>query len=475
MTPDPSREWYVYFKEQEMGPLTETVLQNKVADGELDNTAFVFTEGMSDWTALDEVEFLTQISQSQGVVETRSPDAEPLRVVETSRDSLKVEKVGKETLSSIPADTLSSLEQKLDSDVQKNKASRKPMMLRWMLIGFVMLLLVGLLLDYSKMIPQLKNEESPASTTAPTDSPNGDAAGSTTNKAKPSDLDVIWAELSSLRLSQDRQGPPFRLSSVLLSPDRPIITGAVSSLIKTDRIQLVVYPDLARSLMERPRLWWFDASLVDGYFVIGPLNIEGAPLPPGSYKVMAQSMGKYMGTVSFEVGNFPTGPDLDVQMKGLQNQRAMAAAEELKVLEGLFRDFDALYESLRRDVVRFAIRGGARRAAWTKAMQAWTVAFSRTFGQLSDQSALTFYPELRTRLDSLAKELVKVQGLMDFYSQNGRAGFEKRAGRRYTEIWNSLQKDRDFLKSEFLAQASQTQTEATLDEDRLKTRLLEKR
>ncbi|MEO5668646.1 MAG: DUF4339 domain-containing protein [Bdellovibrionota bacterium] len=471
MTPDPSREWYVYFKEQEMGPLTETDLLSKVEVGELDNSAFVFTEGMADWTALEEIDFLTQISQSQsqGVVETRSADSEPNRTQEASREGLYVEKVGVDTLAP-PPEALSPLEEKLDSEKKSRQDKRRPTMLRWILVGFVFLLAFGLLLDYAKMIPQLKSTSDVA---AKNETPSAQTAPSKTKK--PADLDVIWAELSSLRLSQDRQGAPFRLSTVLLSPDRPILTGAVSALINTDRIQVVVYPDLTRSLMETPRVWWFDVALVDGYFAVGPLNIEGRPLPVGTYKFMAQALGKYIGTVSFTVGSFPSGPDLEVQMKGLQNQRAMISGQELKVLEGLFRDFDALYESLRTDVVRYAIRGAPRRAAWTKAMKPWTESFSRTFAQLSDQSAITFYPELRNRMESLAKELVKVEGLMEFYSLNGRAGFEKRAGRRYTEIWNSLQKDRDFLKSEFLAQASQVQTEASLDEDQLKARLLEKR
>jgi len=469
MTPDPSREWYVYFKEQEMGPLTETALQTKVAEGELDSSAFVFTEGMSDWTALDEIEFLTQISQSEGVVETRSPDVEPLRAAESSREIFKVEKLGAENFTS--PDSPSSLEQKLDASVVAKKASRRPMIIRWALIACVLLFVAGLLMDYAKMVPQLKSE----ATDAPAAEQAANKTAPTPSKSKPDDLDVIWSELGSLRISQDRQGPPFRLSSVLLSPDRPILTGAVSSLINTDTIHVVVYPDLSRSLMETPRVWWFNVNLVDGYFAIGPFSVEGRPLPAGTYKLMVQTLGKYLGTVSFEVGSYPSGPDLEVQMKGLQNQRAMASAVELKALEALFRDFDALYESLRQNVTSLAIRGAPRRVAWIRAMKPWSQSFSKTSAQLYDQSALTFYPELRTRLNTFSKELVKVQGLMDFYSQNGRAGFERRAGRRYTEIWNSLQRDRDYLKSEFLAQANQTQTNASLDEEQLKTRLLEKR
>jgi hypothetical protein len=487
MTPDPTREWYVYFKEQEMGPLTESDLQTKVSQGELDSSAFVFTEGMSDWTALDEVSVLSnggaqspasQKVKAKGVVETRhsEPDPETVRSVqapapasEPARSSMKVETVGK---GGFEENDVSTLERKLDSDKQKREASKRPLILRWLLIGCFVVLALAFVLDYSKMIPQLGGGTEPAPATAPVANPQNAA---TAPQAKSNELDVIWSELSFVRLSQDRQGPPFRISSVLLSPDRPVLMGSISGLIKTDKIHLVIYPDLARSLLETPRVWWFDVQPVDGFFAVGPLNIDGRALPAGTYKVMAQALGKYLGAVSFEVGKFPTGPELEVAMKSLQNTRAMASSEELKKLEALFRDFDALYESLRENVVANAIKGAPRRAAWTRAMGPWTTSFQKTFASLSDQSALTYYPELRSRLDSLAKELVKVQGLMDFYSTNGRAGFEKRAGRRYSEIWNALQADRDFLKSEFLSQASQTQTEARLNEDQLKARLLEKR
>jgi hypothetical protein len=476
MTPDPSREWYVYFKEQEMGPLSETDLQSKVSVGELDSSAFVFTEGMSDWASIDEVEVLTQISQSQGVVETRTPDAEPIKVgTETSHANVKVEQVGrefeKETITETNAEAdveISPLEARLDAGLQNEKKSRRPLVLRWLLIGFVLLFLVGVLLDYAKIFPPIVPRTADPNTRFQ-EGPRPDL------EAAPTPTDLMWAELSSLRLSRDRQGAPFRISSVLLSPERPIITGSVSSLIETDRIHLVVYPEVSRSLMERPRVWWFDLPLVDGYFAAGPFSIGGGPLPPGTYKVMAQTMGKFLGVVSFEVGSYPTGPDLEVELKGLQNQRAMASAEELKVLEALFSEFDALYEALRRDTVRYAIRGEARRAAWSKAMQPWTETFSKTYHQLSEQSAVTYYPDLRSRLDTFAKELVKIQGLMDFYSERGRVGFEKRAGRRYNEVWNSLQKDRDLLKSEVLAQANQTQVSVSLDEEQIKARLLEKR
>jgi hypothetical protein len=368
----------------------------------------------------------------------------------------------------------SDLEKRLDADAAARKASRKPQLLRWLLMGFVMLFLVGVLLDYAELLPTGSKDS--ASDTSSAESPvTPNTAVKKDASAPQGQLDVLWSELVALRTSRDLQGAPFRISSVLLSPDRPVITGAVSPLIETDKIHIVVYPDLSRTLMDRPRVWWFDENLADGFFSVGPLSLEGRPLPAGTYRVMAQSLGKYLGTVSFEVGHFPSGPELEVQMKALQNERAMASGEEFKQLETRFRDLDALYESLRSDVVRYAIRGASSRSVWRKSMHAWTSAFTKTYQAFSNQNALTYYPDLRARLETFSKELLKTQGLMDLYSEKGRAVFERRAGRRYTELWSSLQKDRDALKSEFLLQANQTQTEASLNEEMIKARLLERK
>ncbi len=58
MTPDPGRQWYVYFNETELGPFLETDLISKFTSKEFDATAFVYTDGMSNWEAVNSVEVL---------------------------------------------------------------------------------------------------------------------------------------------------------------------------------------------------------------------------------------------------------------------------------------------------------------------------------------------------------------------------------------------------------------------------------
>ena len=58
MTPDPNRQWFVYYKDKEMGPFSEADVHAKLKNKELDNSAYLFTEGMSDWALVDEIPVL---------------------------------------------------------------------------------------------------------------------------------------------------------------------------------------------------------------------------------------------------------------------------------------------------------------------------------------------------------------------------------------------------------------------------------
>jgi hypothetical protein len=509
MTPDPTREWYVYFREQEMGPFTERELQKKISLGELDESAFVFTEGLSDWTSVDDVEFLSPSKNSEtalenserleGVQETQLPEstssfaASSETLFQTvSPRALSVEKLGAEekSFSMGSEDSVSDLEKRLDAAKVKPEGHRKRMILKWGLAACVTLFAIAIGIDFMNMAPTMKmpfgtrlfGTQSPKEPENPKNPENfenkvASSADTATQTAAPSmgSHELMWNELNQLRVTRDRQSPPFRISSVLLSPDRPVILGAVSSLIDASRIHLVVYPDLSRSLMADPIVWWFDPVLVDGYFSIGPLNVNGKPLPPGTYNVMVQGMGKFLGMVSFDVGAYPSGPDLEVQLKGLQAQRALAAAEEQKYLERLFSEFDALYENLRQESIRSAIKGSSHRVAWTKSMRAWMDAFVKTSNELSQMRGVSYFKNLQDKMYVFSKEMLRVQGLMELYNKEGRAAFEKRAASRYSEVWNAIQKDRDFLKSDVLALSSQTVFEPVIDQEILKTRLLERK
>lgn len=486
MTPDPKREWYVYFQEKEMGPFLELDLQKKIAKGELDQTAFVFTEGLSDWTAMDELEFLSETlvgvqpviikpMESEGLQEVQIPELRPeiLSQTVTSR-GMSVEKLG--------VDEETDFEKRVSAAQTKPANHRKSQILRWVMISFVMLLVLGVGVDYLNMAPTMK--QNLLSKFGLADS----------KKVEPNDVPVappmdvtqpqqglslkeskIWEELNLFRASQDVQTPTFRIASSVLSENRPIVVGALSSFFDTPRVHIVVYPDLSRSLMADPMIWWFDPILVDGYFVIGPLNVDGAPLPLGTYKLVLQGMGKFLGMVTFDVGQFPLGPELDVQMKLMQNQRALAAQQEQKILDRLYSEFDILYETLKSDALRLALKENSQRAAWDRSMKIWTEGFDKSSRELNQMRGLSYFKNVQDKMENFSKEMLKVQGLMDLYNKSGRAAFEKRAGRRYSELWASLQNERDFLKSDLQSLATQTEYSPTIDEELLKVRLLERK
>jgi hypothetical protein len=58
LTPDPQRQWFVYFNEKELGPFAEKELLTKIAQGEFDTSAYVFTDGMTDWALVSDTPVL---------------------------------------------------------------------------------------------------------------------------------------------------------------------------------------------------------------------------------------------------------------------------------------------------------------------------------------------------------------------------------------------------------------------------------
>ncbi len=521
MTPDENREWYIYFNEKEMGPVTETQLKTRFEGGELDSSAFVFTEGMSDWTAIDEVKFLTAAANGEisgeinseiqgrglssgqrahddfGVSESREyPEQDDDAIANLHQD----QNLSVETLGAAPSelgvrdndqpDFLRLASSAVEDAYEKSIPVRgKLRFLRLAILGFIGLVLIGVFLNYVtvtkpgrpeflKLILGEKNSlSSSGDAVAPSDAgatqvPDGTAAIPATTADSTRVSDLIWGELYALRKNKSSQGVAYRLSSEFFSPTRPILTGAVSSLIEGDKIHLVVFPELAQNLMGSPRFWWLSVPLVDGYFAAGPLSLEGAPLPVGIYKVLAQVDGRFLGEVSFEVGSFPTGPELVVAQKDLQNSYLMAAAKEQKMIEEIFRSLEGLYEALRQNSAKYALKGKARRAAWVKSKSDWNSAFEKVVLLINRGATLTYFPEVQTKLTDFSKELLHVLGMMDLYNTQGRKAFEKRAGARYSDVWNGLNKDKDFLKSDVANLEGQGVTAPTVDTDLLKANLL---
>src|SRR5688500_1813783 len=99
MTPDPQRQWFVYFKEQEMGPFSERELQGKTRSGEITDSAYVFTEGMADWASLADTPVLRDAAEAPSAPEApNEPFSEEVAVEDgatrVGEPHVQVEKLG---------------------------------------------------------------------------------------------------------------------------------------------------------------------------------------------------------------------------------------------------------------------------------------------------------------------------------------------------------------------------------------------
>lgn len=529
MSPDSNREWFIYFKEKEMGPLPESQVKLRFTQGELDGTAFVFTEGMSDWVSIDEVEVFVEPSDegAEQQEQTISPESTVEVPTQTFTPPSPPEELFEQQDLSAPEGTVEGVEEqqfaesagelppieqelqgsglqveklgapKAEPDFLSEKAEaktaagseaqqpKKVKYARLALLFFTALLTGAILFDLANVSSGgqpafvralLGNiSEFTGSGTAATDSEVSGEAGLAEQPVvanNPSKDEIVWSELQALRNSDDRSVAPFRISSQLLSGKRPIIAGAVSSFIDVETVHLLVMPDMPRNTMAHPEFWWFSLPLVDGYFAAGPLNIAGQELPDGKYLVWAQAGGNFLGEASFDLGVLPRGPEADVIAKQLQNEWQMRAAEERGFLEDRVSDLSQLYELLRKDSIALAIKGAAKRKEWDASSKAWGEAFESAQLQLSAASLASYYPEFQGVIQKFSDEMLEVRDLMDVYNKSGRAAFERRAGTRFTPLWNGLKNQRDALVSEASSLEGLKVGQVVVDKDAAKAILL---
>jgi len=84
INPDENREWYVFYEEKEFGPLREKGLKSKFVNGDFDDSAYVYTEGMQDWEKIGDIEVfnLTQSADHFSISDADSlSDATPMTPV----------------------------------------------------------------------------------------------------------------------------------------------------------------------------------------------------------------------------------------------------------------------------------------------------------------------------------------------------------------------------------------------------------
>jgi hypothetical protein len=214
--------------------------------------------------------------------------------------------------------------------------------------------------------------------------------------------------------------------------------------------------------------------VVDGFFAAGPFTEDGQELPPGTYKVMAQTKGTYLGTVSFDIEGWPAGEELAVRQREIQSKRASVAGEERAKLEGLYRGVDAAFVELQKISAKSAVQGPALRKQWVAASKPWQERFQALSEETRPGADYSFYFETQNRLNDFARNVNRVYGLMGIYSQKGKPAFEAAAKKKYAQVWVEITKERDLVMGEIQTLGSQAVNPPALNEDLLKKLLLER-
>lgn len=413
MNVETDRQWFVYFKETEMGPFPESELLQKIKIKEIDDTAFVYTEGMSDWELIKDSALQKVISRVEPVKSAHKETSSTVTNLHEASSRLdspsgfvaEAQPVVSESLGVKEASTSAAKKQRAPGMGLKGMAA----ILFFVLVGAGYFLNKSVIDSYFSGGASSKLIDLSAQTPAP----------QTTNVEAAQDTSVNWGELDAFVRIQDPQGPAFRLANKSLGGMRPIIVGALSPLHKQTSLTVAVFPDNDRSLYAVPPLWISDVGVQSGYFSVGPHLNKGQDLLPGRYRVLVASAGKFLGDVSIEIGSFPLGEALSKKKTDIQNEVLALVAAEKDSLKTKIQALSAFSQKLSA-ASSLAMEGSSKRNLWL----AQRVAFEKEIADLREQQMKVvqgpmFYPvDQNLLLAAVASLDLDVQGL-EAYSQGG--------------------------------------------------------
>ena len=305
---DPNRLWFVYIDGKEMGPLKEIEVRHKILTKTFEISCNAYTEGMADWKMLGEIELFKELFEEKD-------------------STVLVEKKISDEFDKIP---FSAKQQK-----QKDKA-------RIFLISSFVLTFFATIFYFwnpnseieTKLLTQ--NTSSPE-TTIPTEDPF-------TKKD--------WAELRNYRNRNDIVGTGFVVARDRIDEEFPILKGAVSSNVNSKEIEYKIYPVPGAHLMPLPKVIEGKTSIVNGFFVVGPLSDGGKSLSIGKYRLIAKADQVYLGEVTLQRGHLPEGPELQKEEEKIKSLRFQKISElktiyykKTEKLETLMKDFQKLKTS----------------------------------------------------------------------------------------------------------------------------------
>jgi hypothetical protein len=552
MTPDSSRQWYLYYQEKESGPLAEADLIAKIASGEVGMDAYVFTEGMTDWALVSDTTVLRSAPKGaslavvaddggaellSGMRFDESASAKTDRTVKV--DSASLQQMNPDELflgaaeaapqAAAPSVTAASnAADASERDPQEEEAkpsdSKKTSKSKGSLFGFlkskktsspsaekapkpkarisplaaVLLVLVLLLAgaySFTQMggkIPfvsdaiqlvlgptatELQQEASGEGSPAPVgeaplvETPPAEAPASEIPSGNPTPTEFSWSELIEFRKVEDAAGPPFRMASRFLGGDRPVLVGVLSPLIPAAELKVAVFPMNERSLMAVPRVWYFRASVVDGFFSVGPLLNGADPLKAGRYYVYVQFEDKFLGETEFEVGSWPAPAELGLLQDALQKERTALSDQERAALETKSKELSAAAEQLKAAGAK--VTGARALAQFNKATQPWREKLSAA---ISEQGQLMrgpmFFPKAQAAAMDWMTELQSLHAAIELQARRGPQALRAARKKGLGQLWSDATKRQQTLLGEMQALAMQKEPLALMiDTESVKTTL----
>lgn len=298
-----------------------------------------------------------------------------------------------------------------------------------------------------------KSQQTAAQTSADPSNPNNPTGAATTPVVG---IEKVWTDLSSYKAADNGEAPPVRLATENLMGSRPILVGVVSPMVMADRklkkLRVAIFPDGERSLVIKPWVWIKEIPLYGEYFSIGPLSLDGQPLPVGVYHVMFRGDNTEMGAQTFQIGPWPSETELAAKMKELENQRVLAAGDERKVLDQNFNTLVGLTAELEKNGREKGIQPGmSARKSWLAFSQSWLKSYQDLGENLRPTGDYRFYADAHASMDNYYKSLKRVYLLTEAYSNGGAKAFAKASKMsRYTDLLIANTKQKDDVKSVLL-------------------------
>ncbi len=305
---DPNRLWFIYVDGKEIGPLKEIEVRHKILTKTYESSSNAYTEGMTDWKTLGEIEFFKELFEDKNT------------------QNLSEKKISDE-FDRIP---FSAKQQK-----KKDKA-------RIFLISSLALTLFATVFYFwnpnSELETQLLTQN------------NLNQETSTVTEDPFTKKD--WAELKNYRNRTDVIGTGFVVARDRIDEEFPILKGAVSTNVNSKDIEYKIYPVPGAHLMPLPKVIEGKTSLVNGFFVVGPLSDGGKGLATGKYRFIAKADQTYLGEVTLQRGHLPEGPELQKEEEKLKSLRFQKISDlkntiskKTEKLELIMKDFQKLKSS----------------------------------------------------------------------------------------------------------------------------------